>query len=104
MMSEISISCLKQWLVVWDIANIQTRSNEWLLRVLSREQCIFAVFSTSFADAVLCLFLNQTRAGRRPARVWFLEIAFVREVSMRVCMCVCVCVDVCVCVRPRGHK
>ena len=36
-------------------------------------------------------FLNQARA-------WFLEIAFVREVSMRVC------VDVCVCVRPRGHK
>ena len=40
-----------------------------------------------------CRFLNQARA-------WFLEIAFVREVSMRVC----VCVDVCVCVRPRGHE
>ena len=36
-------------------------------------------------------FLNQARA-------WFLEIAFVREVSMRVCVCVCVCV------RPRGHE
>ena len=48
------------------------------------------------------IFLNQARAGHRPARAWFLEIAFVREVSMRVCMCVCV--DVCVCVRPRGHK
>ena len=32
------------------------------------------------------LFLNQARA-------WFLEIAFVREVSMRVCMDVCVCVS-----------
>ena len=49
-------------------------------------------------------FLNQARAGRRPARAWFLEIAFVREVSMRVCVDVCVCVCVCVCVRPRGHK
>ena len=37
------------------------------------------------------LFLNQARAGRRPARAWFLRIAFVREVSMRVCVCVCVC-------------
>ena len=48
-------------------------------------------------------FLNQARAGLRPARAWFLEIAFVREVSMRVCVCVCVCGCV-VCVRPRGHK
>ena len=31
---------------------------------------------------------------RRPARAWFLEIAFVREVGMRVCVCVCVCVCV----------
>ena len=46
------------------------------------------------------MFLNQARAGRRPARAWFLRIAFVREVSMRVC----VCVDVCVCVRPRGYE
>ena len=49
--------------------------------------------------AELWLFLNQARAGLRPARAWFLEIAFVREVSMRVCVCGCV-----VCVRPRGHK
>ena len=38
-------------------------------------------------------FLNQARAGRRPARAWFLEIAFVRGVSMRVCVCVCGCVS-----------
>ena len=44
------------------------------------------------------MFLNQARAGRRPARAWFLRIAFVREVSMRVCVDVCVCVCVCVCV------
>jgi len=35
-------------------------------------------------------FLNQARAGRRPVRDWFLEIAFVRDVCMRVCVCVCV--------------
>ena len=35
-------------------------------------------------------FLNQ-------ARTWFLEIAFVREVSVCVCVCVCVCVRVRVC-------
>jgi len=34
-------------------------------------------------------FLNQSRAGRRPARDWFLEITFVRDVSMRMCVCVC---------------
>ena len=35
------------------------------------------------------LLLNQARAGQRPARAWFLDIAFVREVGMRVCVCVC---------------
>ena len=33
--------------------------------------------------------------ARRPARAWFLEIAFVREVDMRVNVCV---------YPPRGHK
>ena len=46
-------------------------------------------------------FLNQVRA-------WFLEIAFVREVSVCMCVHVCVCVcaraRVCVCVRPLGYK
>ena len=35
-------------------------------------------------------FLNQACAGLQPARDWFLEIAFVREVGMRVCVDVCV--------------
>ena len=35
--------------------------------------------------------LNQTCA-------WFLEIAFVRKVSVCVCVCVCVCVRACMCV------
>ena len=51
-----------------------------------------------------------------PAHIWFLEIAFVREVGMCVCVCVrvcvcacvCACVCVCVCVRvcphPQGYK
>ena len=34
-------------------------------------------------------FLNQARAGRRPARAWFLKIDSVRIVGMRVCVCVC---------------
>ena len=48
-------------------------------------------------------FLNQARAGHRPARAWFLKITSVR---MYVCVCVCVCVSVCVCVCvcPRGHE
>ena len=72
--------------------------------------------------ALIILLLNQARAGHRPARAWFLRIAFVREVSMRVCVCVCVCVCECececececvcvcvcvcgcVCVRPRGYE
>ena len=45
-------------------------------------------------------FLNQARAGHRPARAWFLEIDPVRE-RLYVCLRVCVCV--CVCVRPRGY-
>jgi len=39
-------------------------------------------------------FSNQVRAGLGLARNWFLEIAFVRDVSMRVCVCVCL---------PRGY-
>ena len=54
---------------------------------------------TGCSNLATTLFLNQARAGRRPARAWFLEIAFVREVSMHVC--VCVCVWMCVCPPPR---
>ena len=35
-------------------------------------------------------FLNQARAGRRPARAWFHKIDPVRT-SVCVCVCVCVC-------------
>ena len=41
--------------------------------------------------AIICnsgiVFLSQVRVGQRLAHTWFLEIAFVREVSMRVCVC-----------------
>ena len=61
----------------------------------------------NFIEIILCLeffielrmynsskmFLNQARAGLRPARAWFLKIDPVRT---------SVCVFVCVCVRPRG--
>ena len=40
-------------------------------------------------------FLNQARAGLRPACAWFLEIALVREVGMHVRVHVCVCLSVC---------
>ena len=49
-----------------------------------------------------CILLNQARAGRRPARAWFLEITLVRtSVCVFVCVCVYVCVCVCVCPPPR---
>jgi len=38
---------------------------------------------------IILFFLNQARAGQRPARAWFLEITFVRDVCMRVCVCAC---------------
>ena len=44
------------------------------------------IFSLSIIN--ITQFLNQAR--------WFLRIAFVREVSMRVCVCVCVWMCVCV--------
>jgi len=40
----------------------------------------------------ICKFLNKAHAGLWPVRAWFLEITFVRDVCMRVCVCVCVCV------------
>ena len=36
------------------------------------------------------MFLNQARAGLRPARAWFLKIDPVQIVGMRVCVCVSV--------------
>ena len=39
------------------------------------------------------------------AHAWFLEIAFVREVSTYVCACVCVCVCVCACTQAiKNHS
>jgi len=35
-------------------------------------------------------FLNQVCASLWPVRNWFLEIAFVCDVSMLACVCVCV--------------
>ena len=37
-----------------------------------------------------CTLLNQAHTGLWPAHVWFLEIVFVHEVGMRVCVFVCV--------------
>ena len=34
---------------------------------------------------------NQAHAGHRPACSWFLEIDFVAEVCVYVCVCVSVC-------------
>ena len=45
------------------------------------------------------MFLNQVCTGLWLACAWFLEIAFVRDIGMRVCMHVCV--RVCVCPPPR---
>ena len=47
-----------------------------------------ALYSTYFH------FLNQARAGLRPACAWFLKFDPVRIVCM--CMCVFACVSVCV--------
>ena len=41
-------------------------------------------------------FLNQARAGQRPACAWFLKID-----PVRTSVCVFVCVCLCVCLRPR---
>ena len=41
----------------------------------------------------VCWFLNQARAGLRPARAWCLKVDPVRIVSMCVYVCVCVCVS-----------
>ena len=71
-----------------------------LRRVLeSLDVCTkFKISETTYSRmfSTWILFLNQARAGRRPARTWF-RIAFVREVSMRVC----VSVWMCVCPPPR---
>jgi len=44
--------------------------------------------------------LNQACTSQRPEDTWFLEIAFVHNVCMRVCVCTCVCVCAYVRVRP----
>ena len=39
----------------------------------------------------LKIFLNQARTGCKPAHTWFLEIAFVHKVGVRMWICVYVC-------------
>jgi len=51
---------------------------------------VIAMLIVDPCHKVVITLLNQARAGRRPARDWFFEIAFVRDVCMRVCVCVCV--------------
>ena len=63
---------------------------------LSTSSLLIAYFSLflylfSCCFLLLHLFLNQARANQRPAHTWFLEIAFVWEVGMRVHVYVCVC-------------
>ena len=59
--------------------------NRWLTLIINNP--IIYINSTY-------IFLNQARAGLRPARVWFLEITLVRtSVCVFVCVCVCVCVS-----------
>ena len=41
--------------------------------------------------SVVFTFLNQVRAGHRPACTWFLKIDPVQIVCMHACVCVCVC-------------
>ena len=46
--------------------------------------------TTKYSKLDYQLLLNQARAGRRPARAWFLKIDPVRIVCMCVCLRVCV--------------
>jgi len=75
-----------------------------LFCALNLADLIFAINYTFWLELEIRYptFLNQARAGRRPARDWFLEIAFVRDVCVRACVraCVCACVRACVCVCP----
>ena len=45
-----------------------------------------ALIYTTIIPVVFIIFLNQVRASQRPACTWFLEIAFVCQVD--VCVCV----------------
>ena len=65
------------------------------VRMFSRPTILFLVslLFVALLNSIPTYFLNQARAGRRPVHAWFLEIAFVWEVSMRVYVDVCVCVS-----------
>ena len=56
----------------------------------------YSLISTVVIVLSICassyVFLNQRHADQRPARPWFLEIAFVPEVGMHACTCVCMIV------------
>ena len=58
-----------------------------MLPLYNRDCVIYLLCYEEFC--LSCTFLNQARAGRRPARAWFLEITFMRtSVCVRVCVCV----------------
>ena len=63
-----------------------------LYSVLPRVHNVLLVLLMMLLLIVTYQFLNQAYAGQRPEHTWFLEITFVWEVGMHVCVCVCVCV------------
>ena len=85
-----------------DITNYLAHLQGWRVReghsfVHSHAICL--ILLEQFSYPIICitiqLLINQACDGQRPARTWFLEIAFVRKVGMRLCF-VCVCVRACV--------
>ena len=59
------------------------------------------IFDVLVGDVIVTSLriLSIFKPGQRPARTWFLEIAFVWEVSMHVCLFI-----VCLCARPQAIK
>ena len=73
---------------LFDPAGLVT--NNWLKKSVAIVVGLPAVSPCSVKHKIP--LLNQARAGRRPARAWFLEITL-----MRTSVCVCLCV------RPPGY-
>ena len=63
--------------------------NEKVSNLISRYILLYFSYKKYFIHITEAF--NQAHASLWPARAWFLEIAFVRNVSMCVCMRACVC-------------
>ena len=84
--------------IFYHLRSLQKFTDLYHITLCLQLQYIDAFISSTF---LVLQFLNQARAGHRPARAWFLKIEPVWIICMCVCLFACVYLFAYVCPPPR---